>query len=781
MLILKNFYLKYFELLIATLFLILCVYKFNYYFSGKELGGWDTTGHFQLAKVYASGFREFRSLVWDDGWFCGFPAFYFYPSFFYFVVTFLFISLPISFVTAFGTAIFFIIPLLAYSIHRFFKVYLGRQISIYYQVLLSYTTIFFYFSYAGDGLQGTSLIGMWEGTFISNLGHAFLFLSLSEIEKFRITLNVKYIIKFIVISSLLICTHFLSSFFWFLAVSIHILLFYKFWLKRIRFLGLSILAIFIISLPSWINYVLYSPYTSGVFYGYTYPPLLSILGKDVYDKALAHYGRGESFSVNYISLLIISGRIISILAIIGFLFEFRKNLNRVNGRAYALILSIFFIWLSLDNTVGYIFPGIRIHNYRAFDTFYIGFSAIMVIGIFHLTLINRKYVNARWTLIILFLFAFRNFIFFDPPSKEGLSSPYFDEVIPENTKANFVQMDEAIGLLPRGSLVFPEITRGREYFSSPHFWSNFLRKHKLRNALGLTVESSLFPTLMFNWESAGLPNTFRWGTEIDWSNLFFEGIEGDNFETQLPAFFQRSGIQYVIGHSQEFRNFIISRPKSFLILQDSAPFILAEVKKTIFFPSLPAGFVSDSWYRTREKIAPNKFLRESNTVLANLHAHNIPLRIINSENELISIDETLRQKFSLIFLYVNSSHVEESYSIARSYNSLGLPVILLRAPAPKDDPMIWDWNVSVFDRISKVILQNQKEDWKFTSISYFPALFDKKGTQLFHSDSNQIATFKSTTDHLELDLPKFNAILLTLLFIFLPISYFTLSLTRKMQ
>jgi uncharacterized membrane protein len=266
----KSLFIRYIELLLAFIFLIICILKFDYYFAGKELGGWDTTGHFQLAKVYANGFREFRSLVWDDGWFSGFPAFYFYPPFFYFVVTFLFITLPVDFVTAFGVSIFLIILLLSFSIYKFFRVYLGSKISRYYRIAISYSIIFYYLSYAGDGLQGTSIAGLWEGTFISNLGHALILISLCDLEVFRKTKKLVSLFKFVFISALLICTHFLSSFFWILAVLIHFVFYFSFWKIYKYHLTLAFLLILVFSSPSWLNYVNYSSYTSGVFYGYTY-------------------------------------------------------------------------------------------------------------------------------------------------------------------------------------------------------------------------------------------------------------------------------------------------------------------------------------------------------------------------------------------------------------------------------------------------------------------------------------------------------------------------------
>jgi hypothetical protein len=378
------------------------------------------------------------------------------------------------------------------------------------------------------------------------------------------------------------------------------------------------------------------------------------------------------------------------------------------------------------------------------------------------------------------IFTFRNFIFFDPPLREGLRSPFFYELLSEDRKHDFSKIVTQLSKLPPGSLIYPEITRGRDFYSTPHFWSVFLRKYKLRNALGLTVESSLYPTLVFNWSFAGLPNSFKWGTELDWSQLFFNDIENSSFETQLPAFFQRSGIDYAVGHSTEFRNFIYTRSKSFKIIEETTSFILVEILKTENYSSLPAAFVSDKWLHSKSKIPPKNFLRESNLILANLHSHNIPLRIINIETDSFEFNQRIANMFSIIFLYITDDHLEEGYALAKSYTRWGVPVVLLKAPAPKNEPLIWDWNPIIYSRISKQLLKSKSESevWKFTKTSYFPDLTEKNGNHLYQSDSNQIATF-GTVDKLNLQLPHFKAQLLTFILFLHPITYLLLALTKK--
>jgi len=257
-------------------------------------------------------------------------------------------------------------------------------------------------------------------------------------------------------------------------------------------------------------------------------------------------------------------------------------------------------------------------------------------------------------------------------------------------------------------------------------------------------------------------------------------MEDKKIENQLPAFFQRSGIEYAIGHSNEFRTFIYSRPNFFSVIRDTSPFLLAKVKKAEYIQSLPAGFVSDSWFRSKENITPSKFLRESNTVIANLYSQSISMRIVNIENDFFVLDETLKQKLSIVYLYVNTGHIEEAYGIAKNYNSVGLPVVLLRAPAPKDNPMILDWNSGIYDQISKRLFENQdiQHKWSFTTFSYFPDLNDRNQNHLFHSDSNQIATYDAT-GALELSLPKFKAVLLTVMFFLLSTVYLLVSLIWK--
>lgn len=71
---------------VFSLFALLLAYKLSFYFSAAPITGWDTVGHFHLAERYRALLGDFRSLGYDPGWFQGFPLFYFYPPFFYFVV-----------------------------------------------------------------------------------------------------------------------------------------------------------------------------------------------------------------------------------------------------------------------------------------------------------------------------------------------------------------------------------------------------------------------------------------------------------------------------------------------------------------------------------------------------------------------------------------------------------------------------------------------------------------------------------------------------------------------
>jgi hypothetical protein len=780
--VLKKHLFKYVSIYLAIGFVLVCVYNFPYYFSDREIGGWDTIGHAQLAKVYAIGFREFSSLIWDEGWFCGFPAFYYYPPFFYFIVTIFFISLPLSFTTAFNLGIFSIILILSYSIYRLFQTFASTNMNRLYNILFSYLAILFYLAYSGDGLQGTSVVGIWEGTFISSLGHAFMILSLCDLEQYRKDKQLTYLIRFVFMSTLLIYTHFLTSFFWAMAVCIHFLFFFSFYRQKLLpFMG-ALLAIVMLSSVSWYNYFYYSQYTSGVFYDYSFPTLLSILGKDIYDQALFAYTNGESFAINYFSLLLISGRIISVFAILGFLYEIRNSLKKNDGKGYLAIISLTFLWLSLDNTLGFILPGVKIHNYRAFDTFFLSFSVLMSVGLYHIVIPFKKYVNIRWLSVFVLLFALRNFLYLNPPQKEGKSSPYLNEAIPLDEIENFKQIETRLSKLPTNTLVFPEITKDRLHYTSPHFWSYLLRKYNLRNALGLTVESTLYSTLAFNWEQVGLQHTFRWGTEVDWSQLFMGQSTHANIDTQLPAFLQRSGIEYIVGHTENFRKFIYSRKSSFAEIEEYGPFMLAKVFPNLKYDRLPIGFVSDQWIHHSLPISPANFLRESNAVIANLHENEIPLRVINLETKSISLDPSLANKFSFILLYVNRNYLKESYGLAQMISSYGLPVVLLNAPAPSHNSMIWDWDPTLYkklrERLGKTSSLNTK--WTFTTTSYFPELIESSGKTLFHSDSNQIALYDSI-GNLNVDLPKTRGRVLSLLMILVPIAYLLLSFKTKIR
>ncbi|BDA77701.1 hypothetical protein LPTSP3_g06310 [Leptospira kobayashii] len=753
---------------------LLFLWKFSNYLTGTEPIGWDTGGHYQLANVYRESFASFNSLAWDEGWFGGFAAFYFYPPFFYFLTNIISIFLPVNFPFAFGFGIFLIIPLLAYAIIRFLNVFVLNRFPLSYQLPIYGTSVLFYFSYSGDGLQGTSAIGMQQGTFISSLAHGFLLISLSHLEVFRKTKSKEEGIKFILISSLLIYTHFLTSFFWGLAVLLHLIVFRKDWFRNFKYYSSFFVAILILSFPVLYNYLKFSEYTSGVFYGYTYPPLLSILGKDAYDVALASTGNGENFLVAYIRELLLSGRVVSLFLLFGFISLCVRYLKHRNGRRYATIFTFFFLWLSLDNTFGYIIPGLMIHNYRAFDSAFLGFSMLSVLGAFHILIRWKWKLPVQWGLVFLFLFTLRNFIFFQP--KEVSS----DRDVSQEMEFHLHETEKALEQLPKGSLVFPEIVRTSVILDTPHFWSNLLRKHGLRNALGLTVESSLYPTLAFNWEEFGLAHTFRWGTNVSWKSLWASSLTGDNRNGELPEFLRRSGVKYLTGHTAPFYEFIKIRNNDFKILFQSGPFLIVELLYPSEKPNLPGGYLSYSWLQSKTAVKPDVFLRDSNTILARLVSHNISIRIVNLESSSELSDEDLKQNISFLFLSVDSKYRLDGISYAKSFAQKGIHVVLLGVPAPPNDPYIWDWSPDIEKRIAIHLKNSQVKTnpWKFHNMGYFPELKESSGISLYQSDSHQIAVINGS-GKINVSLSGFRSKWITWALILLPVFYLLAPIIRK--
>lgn len=755
---------------------LLFLWKFSDYLTGTEPSGWDTGGHYQLANVYRESFGDFNSLAWDDGWFGGFAAFYFYPPFFYFLTTVISIFLPVSFPFAFGFGIFLIIPLLSYAIIRFLNVFVLNRLPVFHRLPIYGTAVLFYLSYSGDGLQGTSAIGMQQGTFISSLAHGFLLISISHLEVFRKTKSKEEGIKFILISSLLIYTHFLTSFFWGLAVLLHLIVFRKDWFRNIGYYFVFFAAILILSLPVLYNYLKFGEYTSGVFYGYTYPPLLSILGKDAYDVALASTESGENFLVAYIRELLLTGRIVSIFLLFGFGSLCVRFLKHRNGRRYVTVFTFFFLWLSLDNTFGYIIPGLMIHNYRAFDCAFLGFSMLSVLGASHILMRWKWKLPVQWGLLFLFLFTLRNFIFFQP--KELFS----DKNVSQEVEFHLHEVEKALEQLPKGSLVFPEIVRTGVIRNTPHFWSNLLRKHGMRNALGLTVESSLYPTLAFNWEEFGLEHTFRWGTNVSWKTLWASSLTGDNERKQLPEFLRRSGIRYLIGHTALFYEFIKNRKDDFKIIFQSGPFLVIELLYPSENPSLPGGYLSYSWLQSKIPTKPDIFLRDSNAILARLVSQNISMRIVNLESSSDFSDKDLKQNFSFLFLSVDPKYGLDGISYAKSFAQMGIHVILLGLPAPPNDPYIWDWSPDMEEKMKAHLktLQRQTNPWKFYNIGYFPELKESSGKSLYQSDSHQLAIVNGF-EKIDVFLPGFRAKWITWALILLPIFYLFVPIIRKIR
>lgn len=139
-----------------------------------------------------------------------------------------------------------------------------------------------------------------------------------SLDNYRKSLKSIDLVLFSGLTSIIFYSHLLSSIFYSLILVLYFFEYRLFVIKNVKQFCIAGLIVFSLTLPVIYNYLRFSEYTSGVFYGFAYPPLLSILGKDVYDVASLASTNGENLTLAYGIELFRSGRWLSIVAL--FLF-----------------------------------------------------------------------------------------------------------------------------------------------------------------------------------------------------------------------------------------------------------------------------------------------------------------------------------------------------------------------------------------------------------------------------------------------------------------------------
>ncbi|XDD45569.1 hypothetical protein AB3N60_12740 [Leptospira sp. WS39.C2] len=661
--------------LLTFVIFITFLIKFSYLFSGETVSGWDTPGHVILAKEFVKLTENGTAIGWSDVWFGGFPIFYFYPPFYYFLVYLIHLVFSIPVESAFSVSIFFTIVLLAIAIYQFGSQFFWRRFPVVIRIIIGMLSILFYFNYAGEGLQGTSIVGIIEGTVISSFTHALFLFGILFLDSFRKKNHIRYLVLFVSVTSLVFYSHLLSSIFYSLILFIYLVVYRKFWVKQFRFLFVSFSVIFLLICPVLYQYFRYSEYTSSVFYGYSYPPVLSILSRDVYDQAVKASQLGENITLAFVIELFRSGRWLYLFVLIALTFHLRSLQNYIRSRFLTTLLLVFF-WMSLDYSFGYIFPNIKIHNYRAFDSFFITFSILMPVVLVYSLRIQKKFLPLFPVLVFVLLSQFYLFVTFDPFVYQEYKSPLWKEARPKEEIVLYDRLSEKLKQLPPGSIVQPEIIKTKSVFGGPHFWIPLFYNAGVKNNLGLTVESSYYSTLVFNWQSFGFAHTFRWGTDIDWRDSLVL-LKKENENGYFLDFLLRSGVSYMMGFSPDYTDFLKLNQNRIELISKEGPFQIVKIlpnQNSNY--AKPIGLIHADTLNQNKDFSYQSFLKISNLLQMYLSNLGYQIKIVRISREHLENLDSIFPSLSSLLLVTDQNGLGER-SWLNGIQNKNIPNLLL--------------------------------------------------------------------------------------------------------
>ena len=537
---------------------VLLVVKLRFYLTASPITGWDTIGHAHLADVYRTFFANFSSLGYDPDWFFGFPAFYFYPPAFYFFVAQLSFVPGVSSELAFHLGILASVLFFAYNYLRWILLFLPPTIQSdpWLRAAFAYGGLTLYISYAGDGLQGAGLLGVLDGTIVSGFAHGVVLMVFTHLELYRRrTADVLRLVQCVFSLALLVLTHLLSTVFCFLLLALYL------FVHRRQFTwtaaGLLFFAPFLIAFPIPYNILVYGHFVNGSSSIQQYPALLYIIGTDFYDRLTT----GAPYVTTLVREIFIHFKWLNLLPVVGLGLAIRQIFVRKRGQAPVLFLiaaCLILVWMSQDASFSYIFYPLGIHWYRVFDLFYGLLILCGLLGFAPLLTMLRRRDRWRARLVAGFVCACAvlRFLAWDPVAHAKYPSMRLYDYSPDPAP-----LETFLAQIPRGSVILPEKLRNKDLYGSPHALDYFIQKHGHRNALGLTIESALTPSVTYAWLASGMPQIFEWGIDARWNTQLYHNATLDQVQTGLPAYLRRAGVNFVLGRSPEAFAYLSSRPE----------------------------------------------------------------------------------------------------------------------------------------------------------------------------------------------------------------------------
>ncbi len=528
--------------------------KVPYLLTAETLTGWDTVGHLHLAAVYRGLVADLRSAGYDTGWFQGQPAFTLYPPFFYFVVALLDAVigtwLPLS--ASFNAAILLVLLFSSCAYLSFARALLAEERDTASGALLAAAGLLVPLSYSGDGLQGAGLVGALEGTFVSTLGLGLALMALASLERYRRERRPASFVRFVSLAALLFYTHYLSTIFFYLVLAIY---FASFWkdLKG-RLAAAAALAPAVLAAPVVWLFLRDGAFSSAAAQATYYPPLLSLLGKDFYAAWRADASL-ETLATQLFARLAIARVLPLLLFAAGLGLVLRGRLATPQAR-FAAAASLALFWLALDTSPALLLPGLPVHWYRAFDFFLAFLSLLAILAAAELAgRMRARIPRVALPAALLALLALR-FAVWDPLATE--EQPTLSLTRSLRADADAARLAAYLGTLPSGSVILPEVLRTRATHGSPHWLDYVIQSAGHRNALGLTVESSLTAMVTYAYLSQGLGQVFVWGIDPSWAQALFGGLSpaAAGRLAALPDYLADAGIEYIVTQSGSARAYL---------------------------------------------------------------------------------------------------------------------------------------------------------------------------------------------------------------------------------
>lgn len=497
-----------------------------------------------------------------------------------------------------------------------------------------------YLGFPGRGLQGTGLVGFLGGTIPATLGHALILQAFYFLERLRRSeeRSIRFGLGFIASAALVFYCHFLSAVFLTVLLALYCLVF------RSDFSGRRSAVLLtgpvLLAWPLAINYLAFRNFYSGTASLPDYPALIALMGADFLDRMLAE----PSFVLPLLHEILIEFKWINLLLVLLFARYLARGLRFGigGGRARFLLLAVLLLlWISQDESLAYLLYPFGIHWYRVFDLFFSFFALNLLFAFQSEQSAWADSARADLTLAALAGLLLLRFLFWDPVAHEK-----YARMDLESYGRHTADLEVFLDGLPPGSLILPEMLRNRDFQGSPHALDYYIQKHGHRNALGLTVESSLTAMLAYAYLGQGMPHIFTYGVDLEWRETL--GREG-TAPGALPAYLRRAGVEYVIGRTRRLQAYLEARTTQFdkaFVGRDSYVYRVRDARPALGFHARPPlGFLS--YQLVRGEAVPGKphrrFLLEANRVrgllgpgpvLVNLDPAFEPARMAGLQNEL---------------------------------------------------------------------------------------------------------------------------------------------------